>query len=140
MKRYNKQISIIVLTAFLLSIMNIPVFAEQLESVMEPMEIAEGTQEENTTTSAVQIRTMEDEISTVATEVASGACGDNLTWTIEDGTLTISGTGEMWYYGEEYVGGYGYITNAPWKEYIDTELSLVLEEGITKIGELHLKI
>ena len=27
----------------------------------------------------------------------SGACGDNLTWTLDgDGTLTISGTGKMW--------------------------------------------
>ena len=27
----------------------------------------------------------------------SGTCGDNLTWTLsDDGTLTISGTGEMW--------------------------------------------
>ena len=27
----------------------------------------------------------------------SGTCGDNLTWVLDDcGTLTISGTGEMW--------------------------------------------
>ncbi len=25
----------------------------------------------------------------------SGTCGDNLTWTLEDGVLTISGTGDM---------------------------------------------
>ena len=33
----------------------------------------------------------------------SGTCGDNLTWTLEDGVLTISGTGEMWDY--DYLGG-----------------------------------
>lgn len=27
----------------------------------------------------------------------SGTCGDNITWKLDDsGTLTISGTGEMW--------------------------------------------
>ena len=32
-----------------------------------------------------------------AETVASGECGDNLTWTLDDqGTLTISGTGKMW--------------------------------------------
>ena len=31
-----------------------------------------------------------------ASTVASGTCGDNLTWTLDDeGTLTISGTGRM---------------------------------------------
>ena len=28
-------------------------------------------------------------------ETDTGTCGENLTWTIEDGTLTISGTGDM---------------------------------------------
>ena len=26
---------------------------------------------------------------------ASGTCGENLTWTLQDGALTISGTGDM---------------------------------------------
>ena len=26
---------------------------------------------------------------------ASGTCGDNLTWTLQDGVLNISGTGNM---------------------------------------------
>ena len=35
--------------------------------------------------------------------VASGWCGDNLSWTLDDaGTLTISGTGEMWDFCPEY--------------------------------------
>lgn len=30
----------------------------------------------------------------------SGTCGDNLTWTLDDeGTLIISGTGDMWDWG-----------------------------------------
>ena len=36
-----------------------------------------------------------------ATE-ASGTCGDNLTWVLDDaGTLTISGSGEMDDYGKQ---------------------------------------
>ena len=31
-------------------------------------------------------------------EVLSGKCGDNLTWTLEDEVLTISGTGDMYTY------------------------------------------
>ena len=32
----------------------------------------------------------------IASAATSGTCGDNLTWTLDDnGTLTISGTGEM---------------------------------------------
>ena len=34
---------------------------------------------------------------------ASGTCGDNLTWTLDDsGTLTISGSGEMYNYDYSY--------------------------------------
>ena len=52
----------------------------------------------------------------------SGSCGDNLTWTLdEDGTLTISGTGEMYSYGLE----------TPWGKEITR---LILEEGVTSIG------
>jgi len=61
--------------------------------------------------------------------VASGTCGDNATWVLtEDGTLTISGTGEMYsYYGD------GIVT--PWNDHREEITNLVIEEGITVIGE-----
>ena len=34
---------------------------------------------------------------------ASGKCGDNLTWSLTDGTLTISGTGKMYDFDYESV-------------------------------------
>ena len=36
----------------------------------------------------------------IAQAATSGECGDNLTWTLDGGTLTISGTGDMtdWIY------------------------------------------
>ena len=76
----------------------------------------------------------------------SGTCGKNLTWTLENETLTISGTGEM----EEYdavsavtVGSDGrfVITNdwnanhAPWySDRFDIQ-NIVVAEGVTSIGE-----
>ena len=36
-----------------------------------------------------------------ATEIANGTCGESLTWVLDDnGTLTISGTGEMYDYDD----------------------------------------
>lgn len=67
--------------------------------------------------------------------VASGKCGENLTWSIdvEGGSLTISGTGAMWDYSEIFVGDGDSHTTAPWYAYSPTKL--VLERGITYIGE-----
>ena len=67
--------------------------------------------------------------------VASGQCGDNLTWTVYDsGLLEISGTGPMWDYESDYqwINGRGVYTTAPWAEY---ELkSLRLEDGVGTVG------
>ena len=65
-----------------------------------------------------------------ATEiVASGSCGDNLTWKLDNkGTLTISGTGKMkdfFYAGNE---------KAPWRDYKDKLKKLIIENGVTSIG------
>ena len=58
---------------------------------------------------------------------ASGnQCGENVTWTLENGVLTISGVGEM----------YDYPEYTPWYEgdaYL-TVTSVIVEEGVTGIG------
>ena len=60
--------------------------------------------------------------------VYSGTCGENLTWTLDgEGTLTISGTGAM--------GNYDYDNKAPWYSQGDSILSVVVENGVTTIGE-----
>ena len=70
----------------------------------------------------------EDEADTLEESmVTSGECGDGLTWTLTgDGTLTISGSGKM----TNYTGGY-----APWYNMRDRILSVVVEQGVTSIGD-----
>ena len=57
----------------------------------------------------------------------SGTCGNNLTWTFteSDGTLTISGTGDM----DDYDLG-----KDPWRNYISKINKIILPEGLSKIG------
>ena len=57
----------------------------------------------------------------------SGTCGSNLTWTLNDaGVLTISGTGAM----SSYTGSAG----APWTVRKDSIISVVVDNGVTSIG------
>ena len=60
---------------------------------------------------------------------ASGKCGANLTWVLDgSGTLTISGSGDMWnwIYGQDYGG-------SPW--YFNQDITnIVINNGVTSIG------
>lgn len=59
--------------------------------------------------------------------VDSGTCGENLTWTLDgEGTLTISGTGEMEDY--EWSGGH------PWRDSRSEIKAVVIGSGVTTIG------
>lgn len=63
------------------------------------------------------------------TIIASGACGDNLTWQIDDDTYTliIEGYGDMYDYTSMY--------DVPWFEYRDDFFDYSLPDGITSIGD-----
>ena len=66
---------------------------------------------------------------THASEVDSGLCGNQLTWTLDsNGVLTISGTGAM----ENYKFDSG--VYAPWYSYRDSIVAAVMEDGVTTIG------
>ena len=55
-------------------------------------------------------------------------CGDNCYGTLtEDGTLTISGTGAMW--------DYTYVGDSVFKKYGDDIYKVIIQEGITRIGD-----
>ena len=123
------------------------------EAVVETEAPTEAPAEETTApteeTSAPTEATEETEEATEATEetvedialfaddgnvIASGECGengDNLTWVLTgDGTLTISGSGEM----EDYSQSTAYITTAPWGTYWEQITTVVMESGVTSIG------
>ena len=56
-------------------------------------------------------------------DVMEGPCGENLTWKFENGTLTISGEGQMSYEGE-----------IPWVSCRTMISKIVVEEGVTHIA------
>lgn len=66
-----------------------------------------------------------------ASSATSGVCGDNLTWTLEDNILTISGTGDMY----DYSG----TNDVPWRDSKNSQTSgvysIVIKDGVTSIGD-----
>ncbi|MDD6830251.1 MAG: leucine-rich repeat protein [Firmicutes bacterium] len=65
-------------------------------------------------------------VGATAAEATSGTCGSNLKWKLEGGTLTVSGTGAMYNYGD----GSGRIQ--PWPG--DSIEEVVIGSGVTSIG------
>ncbi len=65
---------------------------------------------------------------TVSAAETSGACGENLTWTFDEstGTLTISGTGAM--------SDYEYVGTTPWSHINSNIKAVVINNGVTTIG------
>lgn len=62
--------------------------------------------------------------------VASGECGENVTWSLTDGgTMTISGSGDMRDYGYDFSGESAFV--GAFAEKIKT---IVVEDGVTSIG------
>lgn len=61
-----------------------------------------------------------------ANESTSGKCGDNINWKLADGTLKISGTGDMYDYDD--------LDNAPFASRRDIN-KIIIGEGITSVGK-----
>lgn len=57
---------------------------------------------------------------------ADNSCGDNLTWNLELGVLTISGTGDM--------TDYASAADTPWQSENENIKSVVVKDGVTGIG------
>ena len=64
----------------------------------------------------------------IASAATSGTCGDNLTWTLDNGTLTISGTGKMKDYDREDY------RPASWYSNRKSIKNIVIEKGVTNIS------
>ena len=67
-----------------------------------------------------------DEVDSDA-EVNKQKCGDNVYWTLENGKLIITGTGEMHNYYTKY--------QIPWYDYKENITSVYIGQGITTIGD-----
>ena len=68
-------------------------------------------------------------------EIASGKCGDKLTWVLEDnGELIIRGTGEMYDFTGELDENMNLIDNSPWKDFTDKVTMVSVRGGVTCIG------
>ena len=73
----------------------------------------------------------EPDYSPVPEKKKKNQCGDNLTFTLKNGTLTISGTGPMWdmhSYNDADVC-------PPWDEKRDKIKKIVIESGVTSVGQ-----
>lgn len=80
-------------------------------------------------------------LSISATADQKGKCGDNVTWTFDSATytLTIEGSGKMYDYKYNQVfycegcADFYFVLNTPWPSYIK---NVVIKEGVTHIGSL----
>lgn len=64
--------------------------------------------------------------------IAQGSCGDSVTWKLTNaGTLTVSGTGAMTDYDSE--------ASCPWNAHMDKIMKIVVEDGVTSIGNYAFK-
>ncbi len=70
-------------------------------------------------------------INVIDDTLASGKCGDNLTWTLNSGTLTIDGSGGMYHYYGYLMSGYAV---PPWDG--KSISRIIINEGVTAVGDL----
>ena len=102
------------------------------EEVTEPEETTEETAEAEPTEETEEVlpedEVIEDVAALEAGVVASGTCGENLSWILtEDGVLRISGYGAMPDYSTSSV--------APWYSKRTKITSVVVEPGATNVGD-----
>lgn len=76
---------------------------------------------------AVMLTSFAGAIPVFAEAVAEGSCGESLTWVLDgEGTLTISGTGDM--------TNYTWSNRPSWYDYRTSIRKVVIEEGVTSVG------
>jgi len=103
------------------------VYTDVKNSSEESSEVA--VEEKETQPELIESSEEEQTVSSDAANdvVASGTCGDNLTWTLdEEGILTISGTGYM----ESF-----YLSVAPWYDFKESISTVIIDENIESIGD-----
>ena len=110
--------------------------SKEAETESESTVKSTETDTEDVETEDNSLTETETEVDTESAELAeeeaptSGTCGANLTWKLEDGTLTISGTGAMEDYNYYNYNNY----YSPWHDNRDKINQIVVCNGVTSIG------
>ena len=107
-----------------------PAAPETPETPVEPEQPAEPEQSTEPKAAAEPEADAEPDSNGIALySTASGQCGSNLTWTLDNGTLTISGKGAMWSWdqGSDW-GGFSEETGH------NEITTVVINSGVTSIG------
>ena len=100
--------------------------AASTEATVSATEFVEETVAPTKTTETSEV-TVTDEALMAVTVVASGTCGKNLNWKLDtEGTLTISGTGDMNRFPWD---------EASWQAYCNQIKTVTIKDGVTSIGD-----
>ena len=97
-------------------------FANNVETVDEKEAVEPQIENQANTGDEVQVLDSTD------SAAEDSKCGENATWTLQDGVLHISGTGDMDDYDYDN-------TKAPWYGVKDQITSIIIDNGITSIGD-----
>ena len=153
----KKRVLSLILAALTLLAFCAPAFAAEEPAVEPEASIEEAAPAEEPVPAEEEVPAEEpvEEPAPVAAEpvdepeeaaATSGSCGeygDNVQWSLSNGTLTISGIGRMKNYTEE-IDGMWYPDMPPWFDYYDSSevppmdaiKRIVIESGVTSIGDL----
>ena len=134
----QKIISLFLTTAMLSGLMP-TAFSEEIAdgaytgyevSALEELSTVEPAESESTLgndRATFDVMTLEEDYSGY-NQVASGSCGEALTWTLYDeGTLVISGSGAM--------KGYASNSRPTWNTYAASIRKVIISDGVTEIGK-----
>ena len=112
--------------------------SEDLEEPKEEETEQEQSGEASDNSDEMSAEDENKEIQTFSSDVInSGTCGENAKWTYyADKTLVISGSGPMKSYTYDWRE---YISTAPWMAYRSRIKKIVVEDGITSIGDYAFK-
>ena len=139
MNRRKRLTALLLALAMCLSILPANVLAVELGSEGEATEVVESkdsgepvegepieAEEPQATEQEETVQEPEKDESPSTMAATSGRCGKNVTWKLDSkGTLTISGTGEMYDY---------FAVASPWEPHIFKIKAIDIKEGVTKIG------
>lgn len=93
--------------------------------------IITATSEDGGYSDSITITVISGSAGSVPDVVASGSCGENVEWELyKNGTLIISGSGDM----EDYVDNYYGDSNSPWSEDVANIKRVIIRKGLTSIG------